>query len=150
MSDTVPRPRASTNARALVALGDFEAIARDRMHPAAFDYVAGGSWDEVSLAENEAAWRRYRLRAARARGRLADRPVDGPPRPADGPAGRDRADGGPGPGASRRRGRHGSAAAAAGVPFSLSTTSCRSIEDVAAAAPDADRWFQLYVQATRP
>ncbi len=32
------------------------------MEPAAFDYVDGGAWDEVSLAENDAAWLRYRLR----------------------------------------------------------------------------------------
>ena len=38
-------------------------------------------------------------------------------------------------------------AAAAGIPFILSTTSSRSIEEVAAAAPDAPRWFQLYVQS---
>ena len=38
------------------------------------------------------------------------------------------------------------AAAAAGVPFTLSTMASRSIEDVAAAAPDGIRWFQLYVQ----
>ncbi len=38
-------------------------------------------------------------------------------------------------------------AAAAGVPYILSTTSSFSIEEVAAAAPDATRWFQLYVQA---
>ena len=38
------------------------------------------------------------------------------------------------------------AAGAAGVPFMLSTTSSRSIEEVAAGAPDAMRWFQLYVQ----
>jgi 4-hydroxymandelate oxidase len=36
-------------------------------------------------------------------------------------------------------------AAAAGIPYTLSTTSSRTIEDVAAAAPDADRWFQLYL-----
>ena len=38
-------------------------------------------------------------------------------------------------------------AAAAGVPFTLSTMSSRSIEDVAAAAPAGVRWFQLYTQA---
>jgi isopentenyl diphosphate isomerase/L-lactate dehydrogenase-like FMN-dependent dehydrogenase len=32
------------------------------------------------------------------------------------------------------------------VPFILSTTSSRSIEDVAAGSPDGTRWFQLYVQ----
>ena len=38
------------------------------------------------------------------------------------------------------------AAATAGVPFTLSTMSSRSIEEVAEAAPDGIRWFQLYVQ----
>ena len=41
------------------------------------------------------------------------------------------------------------AAAAAGIPFTLSTMSNRSIEEVAAAAPDGVRWFQLYVQRDR-
>jgi 4-hydroxymandelate oxidase len=37
-------------------------------------------------------------------------------------------------------------AAAAGIPFTLSTMSTRSIEDVADAAPVGVRWFQLYTQ----
>jgi 4-hydroxymandelate oxidase len=37
------------------------------------------------------------------------------------------------------------AAAAAGIPFILSTSSSRTIEEVAAAVPDADLWFQLYL-----
>ena len=41
------------------------------------------------------------------------------------------------------------AAAAAGVPFTLSTMASRSIEEVAEAAPDAIRWFQLYLQQDR-
>jgi 4-hydroxymandelate oxidase len=41
------------------------------------------------------------------------------------------------------------AAASAGVPFTLSTMSTCSIEDVATAAPDSTRWFQLYVQRDR-
>ncbi|HUP83093.1 MAG TPA: alpha-hydroxy acid oxidase, partial [Candidatus Limnocylindria bacterium] len=36
-------------------------------------------------------------------------------------------------------------AAAAGIPFTLSTASSRTIEEVAAAAPEAERWFQLYL-----
>jgi 4-hydroxymandelate oxidase len=40
------------------------------------------------------------------------------------------------------------AAAAAGVPFTLSTMSSCSIEEVAAAAPGGTNWFQLYVQAS--
>ena len=46
-----------------------------RWSPAAFDYVAGGAWDEITLAENEAAWRRRRS-AAGARRRQPDRPLD--------------------------------------------------------------------------
>ncbi len=38
-----------------------------------------------------------------------------------------------------------SAAAAAGIPFSLSTMGTTSIEDVRAAAPDGRNWFQLYM-----
>ncbi|MEV7648169.1 alpha-hydroxy acid oxidase [Arthrobacter sp. NPDC089319] len=42
-----------------------------------------------------------------------------------------------------------SAAAAAGIPFSLSTMGTRSIEQVAAAAPEGRRWFQLYLWKDR-
>lgn len=41
------------------------------------------------------------------------------------------------------------AAAAAGIPFSVSTMSSASLEDVATAAPDARRWFQLYLWKDR-
>ena len=41
------------------------------------------------------------------------------------------------------------AAAAAGIPFSLSTMGTRSIEQVAAAAPAGRRWFQLYLWKDR-
>ena len=41
------------------------------------------------------------------------------------------------------------AAAAAGAINVVSTVASRSIEDVAAAAPDGRRWFQLYVQRDR-
>lgn len=41
------------------------------------------------------------------------------------------------------------AAAEAGIPFVLSTMSSVSLEDVAAAAPDARRWFQLYLWKDR-
>lgn len=37
------------------------------------------------------------------------------------------------------------AAQRAGIPFSLSTMGTRSIEEVRDAAPDAQRWFQLYL-----
>lgn len=130
-------------------LAEFEPFARLAMTPGAFDYVAGGSWDEVTLAENEAAWRRRRLRprvlvdvsridpSSTFLGAPAAMPVAVAPMAVHGIAHPD------GELATAR------AAAAAGVPFTLSTTSSRSIEEVAAAAPDAALWFQLYVQADR-
>jgi L-lactate dehydrogenase (cytochrome) len=42
-----------------------------------------------------------------------------------------------------------SAAAAAGIPFTLSTLGTTSIEDVQAANPDGRNWFQLYVMRDR-
>jgi 4-hydroxymandelate oxidase len=138
----------------IVILRDFEPLARASMDPAAFDYVAGGSWDEVTLADNEAAWRRRRFRprvlidvssidpSTAMLGVPVAMPVAVAPMAVKGLAHPD------GELAAAR------GAAAAGVPYILSTTSSRSIEEVAAAAPDATRWFQLYVQSdvarTRP
>jgi 4-hydroxymandelate oxidase len=131
-----------------VALGDFEPVARERMDPAAYDYVAGGSWDEISLAESVAAWRRYRVRPRVLRelheidvsgaflGRRSALPVAVAPMAFQELAHPD------GEAATA------AAAARAGVPFILSTSSSRTIEDVAATAPDGDRWFQLYFVET--
>ncbi|MDR4532851.1 alpha-hydroxy acid oxidase [Glutamicibacter sp. PS] len=41
------------------------------------------------------------------------------------------------------------AAQRAGIPFSLSTMGTRSIEEVAEAAPQGDKWFQLYLWKDR-
>src|SRR3989304_6079799 len=46
---------------AIVNLHGFEAPARERMTGPNFDYLAGGSWDEVTLAENDSAWRDFRF-----------------------------------------------------------------------------------------
>jgi 4-hydroxymandelate oxidase len=129
-----------------VSLADFEPLARAVMDPAAFDYVAGGAWDELSLEENVAAWRRRRFRprvlvdvtgvdpSTTLLGRPVSMPVAVAPMAAHGLGHPD------GELATAR------AAAAAGVPFTLSTMSSRSIEEVAAAAPDGTNWFQLYTQ----
>jgi 4-hydroxymandelate oxidase len=129
---------------AIVKLADFEPIARDRMAGPAFDYVAGGSWDEVTLAENELAWGRFRfvprvLRDVRTvdvsgsfLGRPSSLPVAIAPMAVQGLAHPDGE-------VEAIRG-----AAAAGLPYVLSTSSSRTMEAVAATAPDAERWFQLY------
>ena len=130
------------------ALADFEPLARERMVPADYDYVAGGAWDERSLADNEASWHRYRLRprvlvdvaavdpSTTLLGARAAFPVATAPMAVHALAHPD--------------GELGSAraAAAAGIPFTLSTMSSRSIEAVAEATPGGTNWFQLYMQAT--
>jgi 4-hydroxymandelate oxidase len=131
----------------ILSLDEFEPLARLAMDRASYDYIAGGSWDELSLASSVEAWRRRMLRprvlvdvaavttATTLLGGPCAMPVAIAPMAVHEAAHRD------GEVATAR------AAAAAGVPFTLSTVSSRSIEEVAAAAPDATLWFQLYVQA---
>jgi len=139
--------RPTLDLSSVVSLADFEALAREAMDPGTFDYVAGGAWDEQSLGEAEAAWRRRRLRprvlvdvsrvdpATTMAAQPAAMPVAIAPMAAHGLAH---------PDAEIATAR---AAAAAGIPFTLSTMSTASIEAVASAAPDGVRWFQLYAQA---
>lgn len=129
----------------VVRLADFEALARANMADPAYGYVAGGAWDEITLSESVEAWRRFRfvprvLRdvrhvdvSGRFLGRRSPLPIAVAPMAAMGLAH---------PGAEPEM---LAGAAAAGVPYIMSTTSSRTIEEVAAAAPDAERWFQLYI-----
>jgi isopentenyl diphosphate isomerase/L-lactate dehydrogenase-like FMN-dependent dehydrogenase len=131
----------------IVRLTEFEPLARAVMDPAAFDYVAGGAWDELSLGEAEAAWRRRRLRprvlvdvsridpSTTMAGSRAALPIGIAPMAAHGLAHPDAE-----PAVAR-------AAAAAGIPLTASTMSTVSMEETAAAAPGGIRWFQLYTQA---
>jgi 4-hydroxymandelate oxidase len=129
----------------IVSLADFEPIARARMGAPAFDYVAGGAWDEVSLAEAPRAWQRYRF-VPRVLGRIAAVDLSGSfldvgaPVPIAIAPMAAQVLGHPGGEAEMARG-----AAAAGIPMGVSTSSTQSLEDVAAAAPDAARFFQLYL-----
>lgn len=131
----------------IVNLADFEPLARAVMEPSAFDYVAGGSWDEVSLHENIAAWRRRRFRprvmvdvsgvdpSSTFLGQPSALPVAVAPMAFQSLAHPDGE-------IEAARG-----AAAAGIPYTLSTTSSHSIEAVAVGAPGGTLWFQLYTQA---
>lgn len=134
---------------ALVALAEFEALARARLPAPAMDYVAGGSWDETTLADNAAAFRRRRFQASVLSGvQAADLSTTIMGRPAATPLGvAPMAQYGfCHPGAEGPAAR---AARAAGWTFALSTLSTLSMERVAEAA-DVDgpggRWFQLYIQ----
>jgi isopentenyl diphosphate isomerase/L-lactate dehydrogenase-like FMN-dependent dehydrogenase len=131
----------------IVSITDFEGPARAVLDPPVFDYVAGGAWDEQSIGEAVEAWRRRRLRprvlvdvgqvdpATTMAGQPASLPLGVAPMAAHGLVH---------PEAELATAR---AAAAAGIPFTLSTMSSASIEAVAGAAPDGVRWFQLYAQA---
>jgi 4-hydroxymandelate oxidase len=130
---------------AMVNLQDFEAPARRRMGGPAFDYVAGGSWDEITLAENEAAWREFRfvyrvltdIRRIDVGGSFLGRPSKLPiaiaPMAAQALAHPD------GEAAMSR------AAAAADIPMVLSTSASMTAAEVAEAAPGADLMFQIYL-----
>ncbi len=130
---------------AIVNVHEFEAPARERMTRSNFDYLAGGSWDEITLAENDAAWREFRfayrvltdIRTVDVGGSFLGRPSALPvaiaPMAAMAMAHPD------GEGAMAR------AAAAAGIPIVLSTSASMTPEAVTDAAPDADRLFQLYL-----
>ncbi|MEU7168801.1 alpha-hydroxy acid oxidase [Streptomyces morookaense] len=54
MSAPAPQP--------LVTLDDYRTAARGLVEPSAWDYIDGGSGDETTLHESEAAYRRHRLR----------------------------------------------------------------------------------------
>ena len=128
-----------------VCAADYEQLAEERLEPGAFGYYAGGAGDELVLAENVEAWRRLRLRprvlvdvsTVSTETTVLGTPVSMPLLVAptaiqklahpDGETGMARA------------------AAAAGTVMCLSTLATSSPADVAAAAPGAPRWFQLYV-----
>lgn len=52
-------------------LVEYELAARSTLPPAAFDYIAAGAGDELSLEESRAAWRRLRIRPRIFRGGAA-------------------------------------------------------------------------------
>ena len=45
-----------------LSLLELESLARERLPRSAYDYYAGGADDELTLAENRAAWSRLKLR----------------------------------------------------------------------------------------
>src|SRR5207247_10641218 len=133
----------------LVNVWDYERAAEARLDPGAFGYVVGGANDEWTLRENRAAFERWILRprmlvdvsqvttATTVLSTESSMPLFVAPtafqRPVH-PAGE----------VAMARG-----AAAVGTAMCLSTFATATIEDVAEAAPDAPRWFQLYWSSDR-
>ncbi|MBX5474585.1 MAG: alpha-hydroxy-acid oxidizing protein, partial [Thermoleophilia bacterium] len=123
---------------------DWEAAAAAALDAGAFGYIAGGAGGEATMRANLEAFERRRLRPRMLRGNaVRDLSVEvlGTRSPAPlllAPIGvlsiaHPEAE----VGAAR-------GAAAAGVPFVLSSAASSSIEQVAEAMGDAPRWFQLY------
>ncbi|MGH3665635.1 MAG: alpha-hydroxy acid oxidase [Egibacteraceae bacterium] len=123
--------------------------ARQLLDRAAYDYYAGGSDDELTLADNPAAWSRLRLRPHVLRDvggvdvatTVLGEPVATPILIA--PMAYQRLAHDEGEAATAR------AAAEVGTVMIVSTLANISLEDVAATAPQALRWFQLYVHVDR-
>jgi isopentenyl diphosphate isomerase/L-lactate dehydrogenase-like FMN-dependent dehydrogenase len=127
-----------------INVADFERLAAERLEQGPLDYFAGGAGDELTLRENVAAWGHWRLRprvlkdvrevstAAEVLGRPVEMPVLVAP-------------------VAYQRMAHSEAeagmaagAAAAGTVMCLSTLANTRPAEVAAAAPEGRRWFQLY------
>lgn len=142
------RPRLNRTARRLetaLTVEDLRLLAKRRTPRAAFDYTDGAAEDEISLERARQAFRDIEFHPAILRDVSTvdtSREVLGAPVAlpfAIAPTGFTRLMHTAGELAGAR------AAEAAGIPFALSTLGTASIEDVAAAAPRARRWFQLYM-----
>lgn len=121
-----------------------EAAARDALTAEAFSYVAGGASTERTIAANRAAFARRRIVPRMLRGitqRDLSTTVLGTSMSAPVVTAPIGALGLVHPDADLAVTR---AAAALGLTSVLSTVSSATLEDVAAAAPDSGRWFQLY------
>ncbi|XP_063224291.1 uncharacterized protein LOC134532051 [Bacillus rossius redtenbacheri] len=135
--------------RGLVCLQDYERHAHRHLDRNALDYYRSGAGDEYSLGLNQTSFRSYRIRprclvdvsrvdlSARALGAAVSLPVGISPTAMQRMAHPD------GECATAR------AAGEAGTVFILSTLSTSSVEEVAAAAPDTTKWFQLYIYKDR-
>jgi len=127
-----------------ITVADYERLAERTLDPGAHGYFAGGAGDERTLRENVAAFERWRLRPrvlvdvaeVDTRTTVLGEPVAMPILVA--PVAFQRLAHGDGEAGMAR------AAADAGTVMCLSTLATARPSEVAAAAPDARLWFQLY------
>ena len=132
----------------VLRVDEFEAIARERMDPAAYEYYAGGAADEITMTRNLEAFRRRTLLPrvlvdvskieprTTLLGTEVSMPIGLAPNAAQGLADPE------GECATAR------AAAHEDVLMCVSTFSSRSMDEVAAAAK-GPKWFQLYMHKDR-
>jgi L-lactate dehydrogenase (cytochrome) len=144
---TAPVQRSAVERRLAGAatIWDLRSVARRRVPRAVFDYVDGAAESETSLRRSREAFARVEFVPSVLRdvsavdlsttilGRPAALPLVLAPT-----------------GFTRLMNHEGEAAVARvagrlGIPYALSTLGTTSPEDLAAAAPETDRWFQLYL-----
>ena len=133
----------------IASVAEFEAPARERLHPSAWAYYEGGAWDGLTLRDNLEAWHRYRFRprvlvdtteidlSTTLLGTPVSMPIGIAPAALHGLAHAD------GELATAR------AATVADVLLCASTVASRPIEAIASASGNGPRWFQLYAQRDR-
>ena len=126
-----------------IAYEELERQARERLSAEAYGYVAGGAGSEDTMRANLEAFRRWRIMPRMLRDvsqRTTAVEVLGASLPAPlllAPVGVQSIVHAEAEVATAR------AAASVGIPFILSTASSKTLEDVAEAAGNALRWFQL-------
>jgi L-lactate dehydrogenase (cytochrome) len=144
-----PRLGSERRVAAAATIADLRRIAKRRTPRSVFDYVDGAAEQEISLRRAREAFSRveFRPRVLRDVSEVdATRVVIGSQSSLPlvlAPTGFTRMMHHEGERAVAR------AAARAGIPYALSTMGTVSVEDVAAVAPDAERWFQLYLWRDR-
>ncbi len=127
-----------------VSAEEWESLAREKLDAGAFDYIAGGAGGESTMRANREAFERRRIRPRMLTGntkRELGVEILGTTSPAPfllAPVGVLSIAHPEGEVAVAR------AAAALGIPFTLSSAASSSIEEIAEAMGDAPRWFQLY------
>jgi isopentenyl diphosphate isomerase/L-lactate dehydrogenase-like FMN-dependent dehydrogenase len=127
-----------------INVADYERLASEKLDPGPLGYFNGGAWDEVTLRENVDVWRRWRLRprmlvdvsevstVTELLGTEVSMPIVVAPVAFQRMAHPDGEEG------------MARAAAEAGTLMCLSTIATARPSEVAAAAPQGRRWFQLY------
>jgi L-lactate dehydrogenase (cytochrome) len=133
----------------VASIPDLRLLARRRAPRAVFDYTDGAAGEELSLRRSREAYARIEFQprvlqdvsavdtSTTVLGRRADLPLMFAPT-----------------GFTRMMHTDGESAVArvaarTGIPYALSTMGTTSIEQLAAAAPDGRRWFQLYLWRNR-
>jgi (S)-mandelate dehydrogenase len=139
----------SYNASKAYSIEDLRRAAQRRLPRAIFDFFDGGAEDEVTLCENMAAFRHMRLMPRVLNDVSA---VDLHTQIVGGRSALPMAIAPTGAVGFGRRGGDiaiARAAAAAGIPYTLSSTATASIEQIANAAPGR-LWFQAYILRNKP